>query len=195
MVSKRISLSLSDAISLAAKLFPVETNETVLNDLLDYVRTRYRGYLLDSGFPYDMVDAVLNARGHDPYLAYETIQAFSPWVKRGNWQDLLDSYARCVRITRDQETTYKSDEALLVEPASKALYQAYRGAAARVSAHRTVDELFSALMDLIPPIRRFFDDVLVMDEDVAIRQNRLGLLQAISSLPKDIVDLTVMEGF
>jgi glycyl-tRNA synthetase beta subunit len=48
---------------------------------------------------------------------------------------------------------------------------------------------------LIPLISDFFDNVLVMDEDLALRENRLGLLQIIASFSEDILDLTRLEGF
>jgi len=55
--------------------------------------------------------------------------------------------------------------------------------------------LLAALDDLVPVITRFFEDVLVMDKDEALRRNRLGLLQGISALTEGIVDLSLVEGF
>ncbi|MCD6518995.1 MAG: hypothetical protein J7M05_03620 [Anaerolineae bacterium] len=142
-----------------------------------------------------MVDAVLHEQGHNPYQAYRTLEAFLPWVQRKDWQELLDTFARCVRITRDQPELYEVDPSLFVEPATKALYQAYKEAETRLRAERSIDTLFQVLEDLKPHIRRFFDDVLVMAEEEELRKNRLGLLQAIGNLTKGIVDLSVMEGF
>jgi len=174
---------------------PVAADEEVLREVMDFVTKRYRGYFLDSGFRYDRVDAVLAERGYDPYLAYRTLQAFGPWVKREDWAELLDTYARCVRITRDQEAIYAIDQRHLAEPASKALYEAYRVAAKRVNSESSIDDLLRALETLKPFIRKFFDDILVMAEDPELRKSRLGLLQGISALTEGIVDLTVMEGF
>ena len=64
-----------------------------------------------------------------------------------------------------------------------------------VGENPSVEALFVALETMMPAIRRFFDDVLVMDKDPVLKQNRLALLQAIGSLTEGIVDLTVMEGF
>jgi glycyl-tRNA synthetase len=195
LVGKQISLALPEALSLAAELLPVPVNDEALKEVLDYINKRYRGYLLDSGFRYDMVDVVLAERSYDPYLAYSTLQAFGPWVQRADWTELLDTYARCVRITRDQTVIYAPEETRLTEPSAAELYRAYRAAARRVNAMSTLDDLFQVLLELKPHIRRFFDDILVMAEDPEVRRSRLGLLQAISALPDGIVDLTVMEGF
>jgi glycyl-tRNA synthetase len=56
-------------------------------------------------------------------------------------------------------------------------------------------ELFTAFQPVIPAINRFFDDVLVMAEDRALRENRLALLQRIAALTSGIADLQVLEGF
>ncbi len=195
LVQKGISLSLPEALSLAAEGLPVSVDDRVLEEVEEYILRRYRGYLTGEGFRYDMVDAVLNERGHDPYLAYRSLQEFAPWVAREDWQELLDSYSRCVRITRDLEETFSVDPDRLVEAPSRDLYRAYERASARLEEDDSVDAFFSVLEDLQPFIREFFDQVLVMTDDVELRQNRLGLLQAIGALAHGIVDLTVMEGF
>jgi glycyl-tRNA synthetase len=195
LVSKQLSLALPEALSLAAAQMPVPVSEDTLREVLDFVDRRYRGFLIDSGFRYDMVDAVLAERGYDPYLAYRTLEEFAPWVERDDWEKLLDAYARCVRITRDQPATYPVERERLVEPAAVALYDAYRRAQVQVHQSNTIDALLGALVELQPYIAKFFDEVLVMAKEPELRENRLGLLQAISALTEGIVDLTQMEGF
>jgi glycyl-tRNA synthetase len=195
LVGKEVSLALPEALSEAAALLPVEVGEDVLREVLEYITGRYRGYLIEGGSRYDVVDAVLAERGYDPWLAYQSLQRLSAWVAREEWQSLLDAYARCVRITRDQAERHAVDEGLLVEPAERKLEASYRRAAARVAREPSVDGLLEALIELKPAIERFFDDVLVMTDDPAVRRNRLGLLQAIGALADGIVDLSVMEGF
>lgn len=194
LVQKRISLSLSEALALAAADLPVSADDDVLDEVQEYILRRYQVYLTDEGFRYDMVDAILNERGDNPYLAYKGLQEFAPWLAREDWQELLDSYSRCVRITRDLETFPVNPKGLVENP-SRELYRAYECAAARLADDESVGTFFSALEDLQPFIRTFFDEVLVMTDDVELRENRLGLLQAISGLSNGIVDLTVMEGF
>ncbi|TEU09168.1 MAG: glycine--tRNA ligase subunit beta, partial [Anaerolineales bacterium] len=195
LVGKDVSLAVPRALSLAGGLLPVEAGPEVIGEVFEFIKRRYRRWLLDSGLRYDMVDAVLAERGHDPALASHTLEAFAPWLEKSFWDDMLDSYARCVRITRDLETVYVVDESRFVEPISQDLYEIYRLVAGRVHAHPTIDTLFRGILELKPFVSEFFDRVLVMSEDTDLRQNRLGLLQAIGALPKGIADLTVMEGF
>ncbi len=64
-----------------------------------------------------------------------------------------------------------------------------------MSGERTVDAFMDAFTPLIPEINRFFEEVMVMVEDDAVRENRLGLLQGVTSLTDGIVDMSCLEGF
>src|SRR5205085_2205241 len=102
--------------------------------------------------------------------------------------------ARCVRITRDQPTAAQPlDPALLSAPAEQALYAQYQAASARPIG--TVDDFFGVLVPLIPAISRFFEDVLVMAEDPAVRANRLALLHGLARLAHGLADFSKLEGF
>jgi glycyl-tRNA synthetase len=154
-----------------------------------------RVWLLEQGFRYDLVDAVLAERGHDPYLAYRTVQEFVPWTLRDDWMALLNAYARCVRIVRSFETEFEMRPELFIEPSTKRLYEAYLVCRDQVGPESSINTLFTAFQPMVQPINTFFDDVLVMTEDKVLRESRLALLQRISALPKGIVDLTKVEGF
>jgi glycyl-tRNA synthetase beta subunit len=58
-----------------------------------------------------------------------------------------------------------------------------------------VDEFFSALLPMIPAISRFFENVLVMADDPAVRARRLGLLQRIAALARGVADFSKLVGF
>ena len=78
-------------------------------------------------------------------------------------------------------------------PAEHTLWASYQAAAS--SRDGTVPHLVAALRHLVPAITTFFIDVLVMDEDMAVRHNRLALLQHIARLPQGMADLSCLEGF
>jgi glycyl-tRNA synthetase beta subunit len=58
-----------------------------------------------------------------------------------------------------------------------------------------VDEFLRTFQKVIPEITRFFENVLVMDEDQVKRENRLALLQFIAALSKGYADLSRLNGF
>jgi glycyl-tRNA synthetase beta subunit len=110
-----------------------------------------------------------------------------------DWSALLDSYARCVRITRSQATQFELRRGYFALDSEKTLLAAYESAAQ--ASDGTLDTFITNLRQLVPAITNFFDNVLVMDEDQAVRENRLALLQHIANLTQGIADLSELEGF
>ena len=195
LIDRGLHFDLRVAIEHAAKMLPVPADESVQSDVLDYIAQRLRGMLLEKGLRYDVIDAVLTERAYDPYLAVQTAHRLDEWVRREDWMYLLNAYARCVRIVRDQGTRYPVYPSRFTERASIALHAALRRARTLISGPPTVDKVLRAIQTLIPAIDAFFDEVLVMAEDPSVRENRLALVQEIASLTEGIADLSKLEGF
>ena len=190
-----ISFDLREGLREAAALLPVAADDKAQTETLAFIVQRLRVWLLDQAFRYDLVDAVLAERGHDPCLAYQTVQEFVPWVECDDWMNLLNAYGRCVRIVRGLETEFELRPGQFVEPSTRRLYQAYVSCREQLGPQSSIDQLFTAFKPMVKPINTFFDDVLVMAEDRSLRENRLALLQRIAALTRGIVDLTRVEGF
>ncbi len=206
LIAHRLPFSVKEGLEAAARLLPVSPplagegpgEGSWLSAALDFVIERLRVYLREQGFRHDVVEAVLAVRGADPFRAYQTVESLSRWVARDDWSRILDNYARCVRITRDLPERLTLDPARFVRPIEQELYTAYQQARAQVTPQSSVDEFLMAFLPLVDVIDRYFareTGVLVMDEDPAVRENRLAQLQAIAALAEGIVDLSRMEGF
>ena len=195
LINANISLDLQECISKASALLPIDSSPKDRQDCLDFIIGRLEQMLLDEGYAYDVVKAMLSAQGANPSQAVAGIKELSQWVKREDWNEILPAYSRCVRITRSEEKTYTIKADKFVESQEKALYDAVQAAQKGLGDSVSVDAFFNQLLPIIPAINAFFDSVLVMDEDQTIRENRLGLLQAISNLADGIVDLSKLEGF
>ncbi|MCX7856010.1 MAG: glycine--tRNA ligase subunit beta, partial [Anaerolineae bacterium] len=198
LVGARRPFSIRAGLEAAARLLPVPADPAALEAALDFVVGRLRVYLREQGFRHDVVEAVLAARGDDPYRALLTVEELSRWAARADWPRLLDNYARCVRITRDFAERFPLDPGRFVHPIERELYAAWREARGQVRPESSVDDFFAAFLPLVDVIDRFFareTGVLVMAEDPALRENRLALLQHIVALADGIVDLSRMEGF
>jgi glycyl-tRNA synthetase beta subunit len=195
LIKQRVSFSIRAALEAAAQLQPVAVEGKAIDDAHAFIVGRERAALLDQGLRFDLVDAVLTARGDDPFVAKQSIEALSEWAAKPDWTALLDGYARCVRIVRDLEVTLPLDIAKDDDPYTQALYTACEAAQKTIGPRSSIGELLNALAPLLPAITSFFDKVLVMHEDQTIRQTRQALLQRIWHLTDGIVDLTKVEGF
>jgi glycyl-tRNA synthetase len=194
LLEKEIALPLRPMVDRALEILPVEAGADVATAVLDFIAGRLEAALRERGLAYDVVAASLAARADNPLLALVSAQQLATWVARDDWALLLDNYARCVRITRDQPE-FDLVAVHLVEDAEKSLYEGLLVVEARVSPNSDVDTLLTAFAPLVPQIQAFFDEVLVMAEDEALRRARLALLQRVAGLADGIVDLSYLEGF
>ena len=195
LIDRDIDFDLHQNLASAAALLPVDASTENQQETFDFVLGRARNLFLEQGHRYDIVDAVLAEQGHNPARAAKGIEQLSAWVEQDDWDKTLDSYARCVRITRDLSETYTVAPAAFVEDASKELYTALEKAEAVERAPGSVDDFLNAFTPMIPAVTNFFDNVLVMAEDEKVKQNRLGLLQHIAALADGVADLSHLEGF
>lgn len=196
LVAQAIDVDLAKLIDIVAPLQPIDVTIETRAQLLAFVRGRLDSWLEEEIMAQrDVINAVLAAQSSNPYRAYTGVAQLQTWVAREDWPTLLDNYARCVRITRELNERHTVDPAAFVEKEEKALHTAYQDAIANLPEDGNVDAFLTAFTPLVPAIQQFFDEVLVNADDEKVRQNRLGLLQAISSMAKGRADLSELAGF
>jgi glycyl-tRNA synthetase len=195
LIGRERSFSIREGLRMAAELLPVTVSPECWQETVAFIEGRLRAWLLDEGYRFDVVDAVLAARGDDPLQAYRTVQKLAREVEAPDWGEILVAYARCKRIVRDLKERYPLWPDRLSEPSTQQLYQAYLAVRDRVLSTGEVTELVAALRALKEPINRFFTDILVMTEDPDVRSARVGLVQHVAALPDGIVDLSRLQGF
>jgi len=193
LIEHDVDFDLAEAVKKSAKTQPIEVKEDVQTKILEFIAGRLKVVLNDLGYKYDVIDAVLAAQSNNPAGTVRAVKQLQAWVAREDWSSILDGFARCVRITRDQKTKFEVREKQLVEEAEKGLHEAVKSLPAAVEGD--VDSCLNNVATLIPAITVFFEKILVMAEDQAVKENRLGLLQKIASLTNGVADLSKLEGF
>jgi glycyl-tRNA synthetase len=195
LIAWELDFDIRPALKSAAENLPIEASPESQAACLTFIVERLRNVLLDEGFSYDIVDAVVGAQGHNPAKAAKAAVELSAWVARDDWDTILPAYSRCVRITRGEFERYILQIDRFVEPSEHDLHFALQNAEAAARAPGSVDDYLNAFIPMIPAIDKFFEDVLVMVEDEAVRRNRLGLLQQIAALADGVADMSKLEGF
>jgi glycyl-tRNA synthetase len=193
LIEHDLDFDLAEAVKKSAKTQPIEVSGETQNKILEFITGRLKVVLNDSGYKYDVVDAVLAAQSNNPAGTVRAVKQLQAWTEREGWSSILDGFARCVRITRDQKTQFQVSEKLFVEEAEKGLYEAVNRLSFVVEGD--VESFLQNVSTLIPAITVFFEKILVMAEDRAVKENRLGLLQRIASLSNGVADLSKLEGF
>jgi len=197
LIEHEVDFDLAEAVKKSAKTQPVKVTDETQKQILDFLTGRLKVVLNDMGYKYDVVDAVLAEQSANPAAAAEAVKQLQTWVERADWSTILPGYARCVRIIRAASLSSGQlpvvSEGLLREAEEKDLYRMIRSTVQGKPS--TVDELLGIVVKLIPSINAFFDKVLVMAKEQAVKENRLGLLQKIASLSTGVADLSKLEGF
>jgi glycyl-tRNA synthetase len=195
LVARGVDLDLRDAVAEVAAAQPIPADRAVQADVLDFIAGRLDVLLHDEGWSHDVIAAVLAEQASRPMRAVQGVRELTAWVERDNWELILDNYARCVRITRTEAGRYPVDPTLFVEEAEVTLHAAFQAAAGKLADGGNVAAFLEAFAPVVPVIQQYFELVMVNVEDDAVRQNRLGQLQAIAALAEGRADLSQMAGF
>ncbi|MCL5429733.1 MAG: glycine--tRNA ligase subunit beta [Chloroflexi bacterium] len=195
LIAWDIDFDLREGIAQAAAVQPVVVSDESKAKTQNFITQRFRALLLEAGHRYDVVDAVLTAQDHNPAAAQRSLVALGKQVKAKDWQQTLDAFGRCVRITRDLKETYTVDESAVTEDAERDLLNTVVRAEATKRTSGSVDDFLNVFTPMILVINRFFDEVLVMSEDEKLKRNRLGLLQRVVKLADGVADFSKLEGF
>lgn len=171
-------------------------------DLLSFFHDRLKVYLRDLGARYDLIDAVLTPESDDLLMIARRVEALTAFITGEDGRNLLAGAKRATQLLAAEEKkgTVVADgvsEELLKLDAEKALYAAIKTAsadAAKAVAGEDFRSAMQALSTLRAPVDKFFEDVLVNDEDAAIRANRLALLKAIREATGTVADFSKITG-
>ena len=169
--------------------------DAIRAEVADFFVTRTKVMLRDGGCSHDTMDAVLATGVEEPaqIIARTYVLEAERLGAPESFDDLATAYARANNL-RDADLGVEVDEALLSD-AERALLAATDEAAACVKEALAVDHFgaaLAALAALRAPIDAFFEDVLIMDDDLALRENRLRLLNRFVAVFAHVADFGKM---
>ena len=183
MLNAGLNVSLSAAIDAALASYVADGIEIDVEaakaEIVEFFVTRTKVILKDAGNAVDAIDAVLACGVDEPAVIATRVAALTEARNQNRevMDDLAVAYARANNL-RKPELGAQCDEALYSE-VEHALACAVTQAESRVVAALAADDYAAALAELAAlraPIDTFFENTMVMDEDMALRENRLKLL-------------------
>ena len=154
-------------------------------DILDFFRIRYQNFLLDKGYPFDVIEAVLSTSFDQLLDVQRRIDALREAKEWKDFESIVIGFKRAMNILKGALSRNEMKPSLFSEPAEKNLHQSFLKAGERIGLHLSKRDYPSTLLEMTQmkkPIDDFFDGVMVMVENEAIRNNRLALLDEIGQL-------------
>ena len=173
---------------------PMEDVKELATQIIEFIRLRFRNLLLDQKIRYDVIDAVLaEERNNDLYDLYLRAQALNEYVAGDKAADMIQAATRVNNLSSKAEVEVPINDGLFIEQAEKDLYAVVKKLDTEMiplTVRCDYKGALNILSELNAPVNKFFDDVMVMDKDEAIKNNRLSLLCLVKDLVNSVGDLS-----
>ena len=194
VIEAKYHLSISRLVAKAMDLYGIteaEERAKMQADVAEFLRLRLRNVLEAEQIRYDAADAVLGDVD-DIYNVLLRARAVTALTGQKDAAQSMQAFVRVANIARKSaaETIYPERFHIAEE---MALYQAYTSTKSAVESLVSGEDFegaIDALTELAAPIDAFFDNVMVMDKDEAIKDNRLALLRGVDGIIREVADFT-----
>ncbi|MBR4641695.1 MAG: glycine--tRNA ligase subunit beta [Selenomonadaceae bacterium] len=187
----RWSLSISEVVEVSMDLLKITDKvgrEKIQQEVADFMRLRVKN-VLSGSTRYDVIDAVIDDVD-DIFAVTLKAAALEQFLAAPDSTKIIQSFVRVGNLAKKAESTELNAELFTLD-AEKVLHGAF--AAIKVAADELIAKkdflgALDVLKKLSTPIDSFFDSVMVMDENLTVRKNRLALLKSIDNLLAKIAD-------
>ena len=198
IAGRQYKISLTGTIDKAIALLKeklTRPGDEVSNDVLNFFSVRFSNLLTSQGYPADAVDAVVSCGIDDVLDMQRRIEALQQVKQVPDFEALAIAFKRVVNILAGAGSGAVSP-GLFEEQAERDLHQKYLSLCGQVQSLMHKKEYLPALKliaTLRPEVDNFFDTVMVMVDQEAVRTNRLALLYEVSSLFVNFADFTKLS--
>jgi glycyl-tRNA synthetase beta chain len=199
LVEKSLALDVKDLLTSARSQFPNGViADTVVQDLHGFMLERLKPYLKEKGFEADEIDAVVSLNPARLDQVLPRLKALKEFRALPEGQALAAANKRIRNILRQAGGTPsdKVDAGKLAEPAERQLAEAVQTLEAQVAPLFRTGNYAGAMKHLAglrPAVDEFFDKVMVMVDDSAVRDNRLALLNRLGNLFLNVADISRLQ--
>jgi glycyl-tRNA synthetase beta chain len=169
--------------------------EKTLDAIMSFMTERFRNIMIVEDFPQDVVDAVVSVEFDNILDAKRKIEALTRFRKAADFEALGIAFKRVVNIVKGH-TGNNFSEKHLVELVEKDLYKSFKEVRDKIQAKILEKNYLDSLLlmkNLKEPVDKFFDNVMVMDKDPKIKENRLSMLSEIKNLFFKIADFSKLS--
>jgi glycyl-tRNA synthetase beta chain len=201
MTDKDFSFSIRNLIENSVALFKDKCGKElgVISQMVyDFLKDRIAHLLAEEGYAKDTVSAVVSVSIDNIPDVYKRTRALEKLRLKPDFETLAVTFKRVVNIIKktNEADIGDVDPLLFQDESETALYAAYGQIKQKVSDKLVNGDFDNALLDIVSLrdyVDAFFESVLVMEKDMKVRGNRLGLLRCIENLFKTIADFSMIS--
>ncbi|MBU0993072.1 MAG: glycine--tRNA ligase subunit beta [Proteobacteria bacterium] len=201
MKDKGLSISLTALIEKGVSLYKKETpkdTDDITQQIYGFIKSRISHIMEEEGFSKDVIASVVNVSVDNVPQVFERVKALEKLKALKDFEPIAVAFKRVVNIIRKAviPETVRVNKDIFQDACENNLYQSLvttRTTVDTLIENRNYDQALIEIASLRDPVDAFFDGVMVMADDEALRNNRLALLNEISVLFGRIADFSMIS--
>jgi glycyl-tRNA synthetase beta chain len=187
-------ISINDLIENYVKLLRLSTpDDHWIQELKVFIVGRFKSIAEQQNFRYDIINSILTIQNDDLHDAWQRLLSINEIINDERFQKLVSASKRVTNILKGQKSQLIVDTSLFQQDEETILYQEWLVLKEEWNVYlrlRNYTSAFSAMKPLCITIDKFFDNVLVMDENDNVKNNRIALLYNIYRTFLNLLDLS-----
>lgn len=191
-------ISLAKIIAGTLYLLDIKPEETgkLVPQIMEFFKQRLRNLLMDQGIRYDVIDAVFADKRNDDMVDLAVrCKALAAYVEAGNAEPLVQVSVRVSNLCKKIEKEVAISGALFKDEFENKLHEVVAAVSKEIIPEIVLYDYAAVLKageKVIEPVNTFFDNVMVMDEDENVKNNRLAMLEEVRGIVNAVGDLSLL---
>lgn len=198
LLDANYNISLAKIIAGTLYLLDIKPEETgkLVPQIMEFFKQRLRNLLMDQGIRYDVIDAVFADKRNDDMVDLAVrCKALAAYVEAGNAEPLVQVSVRVSNLCKKIEKEVAISGALFKDESENKLHEVVAAVSKEIIPEIVLYDYASVLKageKVIEPVNAFFDNVMVMDEDENVKNNRLAMLEEVRGIVNAVGDLSLL---
>lgn len=191
-------ISLAKIIAGTLYLLDIKPEETgkLVPQIMEFFKQRLRNLLMDQGIRYDVIDAVFADKRNDDMVDLAVrCKALAAYVEASNAEPLVQVSVRVSNLCKKIEKEVAISGALFKDESENKLHEVVAAVSKEIIPEIVLYDYAAVLKageKVIEPVNTFFDNVMVMDEDENVKNNRLAMLEEVRGIVNAVGDLSLL---
>lgn len=191
-------ISLAKIIAGTLYLLDIKPEETgkLVPQIMEFFKQRLRNLLMEQGIRYDVIDAVFADKRNDDMVDLAVrCKALAAYVEAGNAEPLVQVSVRVSNLCKKIEKEVAISGALFKDESENKLHEVVAAVSKEIIPEIVLYDYAAVLKageKVIDPVNTFFDNVMVMDEDENVKNNRLAMLEEVRGIVNAVGDLSLL---
>lgn len=198
LIDANYHISLAKIIAGTLYLLDIKPEETgkLVPQIMEFFKQRLRNLLMDQGIRYDVIDAVFADKRNDDMVDLAVrCKSLAAYVEAGNAEPLVQVSVRVSNLCKKIEKEVAISGALFKDESENKLHEVVAAVSKKIIPEIVLYDYAAVLKageKVIEPVNTFFDNVMVMDEDENVKNNRLAMLEEVRGIVNAVGDLSLL---